>query len=386
MPHLKETVQDRCMALRIEPADCAKFASMQHEWNGLLEQTTADPLSMSWLWQYTWWDVLSRTKPLQLRLTLVRRADGELVGIAPLYVIPVRQFGITTRRLQLLGCCWRNPADIYSEYLDLIVKPGMEAEVTAALLDYLMRCNDWEELVIPRSTLDSEVTSTARAWLRQRGCYVRDVDLGLTLAVQTSGSKDEFLRQLGPKTRRAMFGARARLAQSGTVARVSADMRSVDRQLAQLQEFHCRRFGRPAFHEDALSFHRRLVAQLLPRNQVQLEVLQVEDACIAVMFNYIVDGTCYGQQYGFDAQFDPRLSLGLLYVGLVIEDAFERSIDLVDMGRAGPDAAYKHKIGHPHRQMRTVHAIRSLVWKNVYRLHGVLKGSSQRIPASAAAD
>jgi CelD/BcsL family acetyltransferase involved in cellulose biosynthesis len=90
-----------------------------------LRRSCFDTIFLTWEWQSTWWQCIGAARgPLYL---LTARQDGRLVGIIPLY----RTGAPGASSLQVVGCVE------VSDYLDLIVEVGREAEVHRAFVDWL---------------------------------------------------------------------------------------------------------------------------------------------------------------------------------------------------------------------------------------------------------
>ena len=113
---------------RIE--DPAAFQALREEWDELLAASLADSFFLTWEWLHAWWTHLAGDRRLFL---LVARQGGRLVAIAPLSLRARRVAGVLPlRSVEFLG------ADrLSSDYLDVIVRRGWEADAIPALARYL---------------------------------------------------------------------------------------------------------------------------------------------------------------------------------------------------------------------------------------------------------
>src|SRR5262245_66197943 len=110
--------------------DATAFDRLREEWNPLLRDSAADSLFLTWEWLSTWWRHLSAGR--RLRLVTVR--DGAtLIAIAPLSVRPRDPWRLVPFcALELLGM-----GPVGSDYIDVIVRRGREADALSALSVHL---------------------------------------------------------------------------------------------------------------------------------------------------------------------------------------------------------------------------------------------------------
>jgi len=106
------------------------FIALANEWNRLLQRNRANLFFLTYEWQTTWWEALGTG---DLWIVAFRTPDtDELVGIAPLYLTESTS-GVNAGKqvFTLVGCIE------VSDYLDLIMAQGWEAEVYTELLAWL---------------------------------------------------------------------------------------------------------------------------------------------------------------------------------------------------------------------------------------------------------
>ncbi|MBX2999974.1 MAG: GNAT family N-acetyltransferase [Caldilineaceae bacterium] len=106
------------------------FDALASEWNSLLARSRFDTFFLTHEWQSTWWEELGEGELWILAFR--NRADQKLVGIAPLY------------RLQHTSGDWAGLVSLHivgcievSDFLDLIIAKGWEAQVYDALRRWL---------------------------------------------------------------------------------------------------------------------------------------------------------------------------------------------------------------------------------------------------------
>ncbi|MET0656965.1 MAG: hypothetical protein ABW110_02260, partial [Steroidobacteraceae bacterium] len=141
-----------------------EFSALRQDWQELLGRSGADPLFMSWDWQWLWWKHHGVPLRARLRLFAVRSSSGRLLALLPLYERTVRVRGLPLRRLELIGHAWHNPEAYFSEYLDLIVDRDAASFVLPAVFQHMGRL-PWDELAIAGVLHDSHMAQAKRQWL-----------------------------------------------------------------------------------------------------------------------------------------------------------------------------------------------------------------------------
>ncbi|HKA32345.1 MAG TPA: hypothetical protein VKH64_03975, partial [Candidatus Binatia bacterium] len=107
----------------------AGFEKLRGSWTDLLVASSADCFFLTWEWLFAWWKHLAGGRELYL---LTIESDGRLIAIAPLAMRPRRVSGFPARSLEFLGSGIAG-----SDYLDLILRRGNEAEAIESLGEYL---------------------------------------------------------------------------------------------------------------------------------------------------------------------------------------------------------------------------------------------------------
>src|SRR5688500_4036796 len=107
--------------------DVSGFAALQPYWNDLLHSSAADNPFLTFEWLYPWWKHLGGDADLQL---LAVWSGETLIAVAPL--MTRRSFGWLPR-LEFLGT-----GHAGSDYLDLIVRSGHEADALNSISEFLV--------------------------------------------------------------------------------------------------------------------------------------------------------------------------------------------------------------------------------------------------------
>lgn len=107
---------------------------------------------------------------------------------------------------------------------------------------------------------------------------------------------------------------------------------------------------------EVAEFHRRMVAQLVPRGTLDLMVARAGERAIGYLYNFVDRGKVYFFQSGFVAEDDSKVKPGLLTHALAIE--YYRRGGLREYDFLAGDAQYKRSLAKHHRE---------ICWTNVYR-------------------
>jgi CelD/BcsL family acetyltransferase involved in cellulose biosynthesis len=351
------------------------FRSSEREWKQLLEESAADRLFLSWDWLTAWWTTFGGGPEFELFLLGAYDETGRLVGAAPLYIHRTKLRALLPlRRLQFMGNCWRANDHVRSEYVDFVIRTGMEEIVTRRFLEHVADSGNWDEFVVSNVRCDSPLYRSAGEFAAMRNYYLRTLEQGDSEAILLKGDLAGYLAALSPKTRGKLYNQRKRLEAHGKVELVSAEAGNLDEHFRTLNAFHKRRWGKDVFAGKRLEFHRAIAQRMLERNCLNFLVLKVSGRPVSALYDFRVDGTEYGYQLGFDGEFDKSLSPSFLHIGYVIEQAFASGLRAYDMLRGGGKSTmYKEHITEPYRRLATLQMVRSRLLRWFYRSYAALR-------------
>src|SRR5215471_352104 len=105
-----------------------EFFALRDSWNRLLKSSASDCVFLTHEWLASWWKHLAEDRRLSI---VVARYDGHLAGILPLAERPAQYARMMPRMLEFLGS-----GVIGSDYLDALIVPGREKEVSEAFAEY----------------------------------------------------------------------------------------------------------------------------------------------------------------------------------------------------------------------------------------------------------
>ncbi|HYS26972.1 MAG TPA: GNAT family N-acetyltransferase [Vicinamibacterales bacterium] len=297
------------------------FSALRPEWSSLLRASASASPFLTWEWLHTWWTHLGGSS--RLRMVAVR-AGTELIAVAP--------FRAATGTAYLPCLDMLATGDVGSDYLDVIVRRGREAEALPAIEQFVRS---------QRTTLrlthlgPSAVADLLADRLHASGWARTTTACGTCPYIPLAGHTwDSYLATLG-SSHRANVRRRIRaLDQKFDVRfeRVTGDTQRREA-LAKLFEYHDRRFderGTAFGTDDMRAFHDELTRRALDRGWLRMFVLRLDGAPAAVMYGFLYDGTFYFYQHGFDEQFQQH-SIGLVLMALSIRAAIDEGAGEFDM-------------------------------------------------------
>jgi CelD/BcsL family acetyltransferase involved in cellulose biosynthesis len=304
--------------------DATAFAALRPHWNELLRASASDNPFLTWEWLYTWWNQLRESSALRL---IVVRSGDELMAIAPLRLAtnPWPWFS----RLEFLGTGYAG-----SDYLDLIVRRGLELESITALAQYFKA----QPLSLSFNHLPpSSLAARLAARLATDGWASSKADDGTCPIIPLAGHTfDSYLATLGSSHR---ANVRRRIKALGQQFDTRFDRVTTDAErreaLSALAVWSERRWkdcgGSTAFMTPAVrAFQDRVTERALEQGWLLMYVLRLNGKAAAVMYGFNYGGRFYFYQHGFDDRYKAQ-SLGLVLMGLTIRAVIDEGVREFDM-------------------------------------------------------
>ena len=300
-----------------------RFTALRPEWNELLRASTADCPFLSWEWLHSWWKHLGGASAL--RVVTVRSGE-ELIAIAPLResAAPIAWFST----LEFLGT-----GEAGSDYLDVIVRSGREAEAIAALAQFAASRNTTLRFDhLPPTSMAAELAQR----LSTEGWASSDAPDGTCPFIRLTGHTwDSYLATIG-SAHRANVRRRLRGLEQKFQTRFEQVTTEPERAeaLDALARFHDNRYdsrgGSTAFSSPSLrAFHDEVTRRGIDRGWMRLYVLRLNEAVAAVMYGFSYNRTFYFYQHGFDSQYQQH-SVGLAVMALTIQAAIDEGLQEFD--------------------------------------------------------
>jgi CelD/BcsL family acetyltransferase involved in cellulose biosynthesis len=331
------------MALSVNAyQDASGFNDLADEWNDLLRRSAADTVFLTLEFQRVWWRYLGEG---DLRIVTFRD-DGELIGIAPLFLAAD---STGQRVLTTVG------GVEVADYLDLIVARGREEQVYAALLDYLTwpEASDWDVLDLCNVHQDSPTLAMLPALAETRGWTVAVVREDVCPVLPLPGSWDEYLQMLGKKDRHELRRKLRRAEAQGDLHWYIVGPRH--NLAGEIEDFLDLMTASTPDKAEFLtlqmrSFFRQLARVMYDAGWLQLAFLEVGGQKAAAYFNFVYNNRVLVYNSGLDWQSFPHLSTGIVLAAYCIQHAIEQGREAFDFMQG--DERYKYQLGGQDVEVR----------------------------------
>lgn len=300
-----------------------ELAALRHAWNAL---AAGEPLR-SWEWLASWWHHYGpgiRRRGGELLLLAVESPTGELLGLAPWYIVP----SLRGRMIRFLG-----DGDVCTDYLTLLAAPGHEFQVAERLGGWLAAmaslgqrggqrgvsdntaaggppCRHCWDLIELEAVDAADVRVQAlMQTLAQHGILVETQDAARCWRVEFPPTWGAFLAKLSKSHRKQVGRCQRRYLDTGrAVLHRVKTVEELSRGLEILQELHGRRrqalgdAGRFADTRFA-GFLAEACGRLLDTGQLRLCWLEIDGEPAAAEMQLAGPHTVYAYQAGVE----PRL-------------------------------------------------------------------------------
>ena len=341
------------------------FASLAPRWNALHEQAITASVFNSWIWQYHWWQVYGRGRPLRLLIALERSA---IVGILPVFIDTVRALGVHVPLLRFVG----TGGDTGPDDLGPVLAPGREQAAAAALAHAVLRIRQPDVFLFTDIDSDSVFAQALAGAALGTGLGVMS-DLAQRISfIRLPRSWDAFLKALPSKRRSGIRCARAKLLAAHPDARffVWEDPARLDEAIDCLAYLHRKRWqAARSSHSFAsaqyMDFHRALMHSLMRRGALRLYCLQIDGQLRAMNYCYRVRNRIFCMQAGFDPDY-ASVAPGAVLLGYAIEHAIGEGNEVFDFLRG--QHMYKDQLANGARDTRYVAIFRRNIRALAYQL------------------
>lgn len=294
-------INDRIKVRVISDDQC--FQNIHNQWDNLLGRSSLNSVFMTWEFLFLWWQAYKYDKQL---LIILVYDNNTLVGIAPLYKMSARQFGLRKRvHLEFLG-----GSETFFEGLDFIIESGREREITTIFFDYLFGVSDihWDILNLTSVRETSTIYPHMMNYLLQKHCPAITYAKRDCLVAQFPETFAEYLSTLSKGTRdklkyysRKMFKLPDIKFEVANVALSSKESFASFVRIHQLRQVSKGNEG--SFRESRknyLNFHENLINHISELGWCYFFFLRSGEQVIAGMYCYCYKNNMYGYALGFD--------------------------------------------------------------------------------------
>lgn len=282
-----------------------ELETLAGEWNGLLSNSTANTIFLTWEWITAWKNTLGN-KYTPFVIT-VRTDDDELAGIAPFYLAHLYLFKfVPYNSLRVLG-----DLDTGSEYPNLIIKKGLEDSVYTSFFKTLEEHRKkWDCIWMPNWAGWSSGAEQFLAHLNENEAlsyYKRERDFSFF----TLSDSVETLFSSMSKSRR--YANRRILKKISALPDIEinhcSDQEELSDYLETLFDLHRKRWGaqgekgsftrRPALKQ----FYKEFTPKALEKGWLKLLQLEENGHPKAIQIGYTYNNVYHQMQEGFDPSY-----------------------------------------------------------------------------------
>jgi CelD/BcsL family acetyltransferase involved in cellulose biosynthesis len=309
--------------------DWETFTALESEWNGLLRNSKADIVFLTWEWIRSWVSVAGTSvKPL---VVVVRNSRSELVGLAPFYFSEYRF--LRSLRYRVL----RPVADYATgaECLDWIVRGGEESRIYPLITEALAAVSGkWDCIWMPYVPDWTGASGRITTACRERGfsCHTRPTEFGYSVLPENF---DRFLKALS-RNRRSELRRHQKAVFNGGQAVITRcrSEEELNRYLDALFDLHHRRWksrgeeGSFKRKPAEAAFYREFLPAALQNGWLWLYGLASAGEFKAVQVGYVYGGVFYQLQEGFDP--DYINGAGNVLRAKIIEDCIAGGVKCYD--------------------------------------------------------
>lgn len=310
-------------------SECREWTELERlrpEWNQLLRANPALGLFSTPEWLGPWWRAYGKNR--QLLALVFSDTSGNVAAILPMYLEPVKLFGLTIRRLRLVGDGSKDSDD-----LDFIIYPGYESAVVKAFFAWARtRRFDVCELncVSPRSVSVRLLEEAAAA-----ANWTHTTALRPMVVVQLPNTWEMYLKRLSSKER-GKVGNRYRHVQNRYEVRFyrCEEIERLPCCLETLFRLHQKRWEargeRGSFGTaERRQFYYDMAVSLLRRGGLELWFMELNGEPVAAQIGLRYGDTVHSLQEGFDPAFASD-SVGYVLRSHVLRHCIETGVRQYD--------------------------------------------------------
>jgi len=306
-----------------------EFAALAVQWQALAAQDEQAGIFNDWQWNSLWWQHYKHLGELYVLLVY---SDERLVGLAPLYrndSKAMRFFRQNTLRFIGTG------GDTSPDDVNIVASSEHRAQVVDAVWDHLLKAG-FDRMIFVDLPAQSSFHETGLIRAGNAAGYVAAVKTQARRCADLPGDWAGFRQQISRNTHKRIKRRQNRLDTAGDVRfKICNSSEDVDIAFAALVKLHAKRWQAKgqggAFSTDAyLGFHRKLMDELLAKEQLWLITLALDNEIIGVEYAFMYKHTLLFFQTGFDPE-QEHLSPGHVLMTHAIQCAIESGVKRIDL-------------------------------------------------------
>ncbi|MFT6734606.1 MAG: hypothetical protein ACJAS9_002808 [Polaribacter sp.] len=357
----------------------AEFKANRKAWTELLHSSNADPLFSSWEWQYSWWTEGSISNK-KLQIIAIYHLD-ELVALAPLFTYKIRLKQLLPITIcQFIGCNYNLDNLCRSDNLDIIIKNN--THITKIYQQLLITINKltWYEFRVDGASRHSHIWKLSKFNKAntvihiERKIYNYIVKINDDFHQYTSNFKKK-IRQKTILHRR--FIENNQPAEQLITSKNSAhdmitsisndDYGNFFSELNRLKEI---RWGSPVYEDERLNFQNTFI--IYCQNSKYLKttstMIKIDGKNQSAFYSIQALEQNYFLQFAFNPDFNTKISLGYIHLGLVIEQCYQNQVTQLQLlPGGGQREGYKHHFAN-QIQPQLTYRLKRGTWLSFFEL------------------
>lgn len=302
-----------------------KWRGISSSWNDLLRQSRSSTFFLTWEWLYSWAECFLHSDQRLFILAVYRK--GKLLGLAPFYIHFLRKHIFCLKQIRFLGS-----PQMASEYLDVFAKKGKEKEVALQIYHYLYQeaSKSWDSMSLRDIPADSLFLLHFIESIRQDGKYAEIYEGALCPLLVLPPSWDDLLTEIS-SNRREQFRRHYRKLQKHGKVQLSTFIQDRDA-LTRFNSLYSSWWGKNQDHQ--FYAHLQTFVNISHcQSLIQIDFLSIDDKDVAALWHFRDNGNLLMYLMAVDKDFDPKISIGNVMVGLCLQKAIDEGVSSYDFLR-----------------------------------------------------
>ena len=292
-----------------------KWKEILVAWNDLLMQSRSNTLFLRWEWLYTWAECFLQTDQKLFILAVYGKGNENLIGLAPFYLHLEGKGCFSLRQIRFLGS-----PQMASEYLDVFARKGKEKEVALQIYRFIYgeASKLWDNALLEDIPADSLFLLHFLESLKEEGKYIEMHEGAFCPTVILKPSWADLLVELSSNRREQFRRHYRRLQKHGKLSHSTLDQGK--NALSRFNALYSSWWGKN--QDDQFYAHlEKFIDISHSESLLQLDFLSIDKRDVAGLLHFRDNGNLMMYLMAVDKEFDPRISIGNVLVGLCLEKA-----------------------------------------------------------------
>jgi len=307
-----------------------QWRTIREDWNVLIRNSSFPNIFMTWEWLAAWSEAFLGTDRSLFIIAVYEKK--ELISVAPFCVRNVSEKLLRFKQLEFLG-----KPETGSDYLDVPIKRGKEKVITNALFNFLCEdaCKEWDKLWLNDIPSNSTFLNYFMEIMNLTGKYSK-LDYSSYCPIFALPEDEEQLFDCLSTSRRKKYKQDIRnLKKMCSFEHLCLPTHQSTQAISTFFELYEKK---TPYKGDKL--HKQinnLVKHDHDGKSVQIDLLKAGDHYIGGLLHLRYEDTLYLYLMAIDKEFNPKISLGNLLVGLCITNAVRSGLKYYDFLKGAED-------------------------------------------------